>query len=125
MDHYRGDVSYELWISATEATAGTERTFAFHTPHGQPRLVTIGVPVGARDGDMVVVPGAGGPAQSGAHYGDFYAAIRIGVPQAGQAGHPTPELALAAAAGRAWPSQAVPAGSLRQWLRQLGRKSSA
>ncbi len=124
MDHYRGDVTYELWISVAEAAAGTERTFAFHTPQGQPRLVAICVPAGARDGDLVVVPGEGGPSQSSAHYGDFYAAIRLGVPQAGQAGHPTSELALAAAAGRAWPPHESSDGPLRQWLRQLRRKSS-
>ena len=56
MNHYRGDVSYDVYITAEEAALGTERTFAFHTARGEIRTITVQVPAGARHGDFVLVP---------------------------------------------------------------------
>jgi DnaJ-class molecular chaperone len=122
MNHYRGDVSYEVWITPEEASVGTQRTFAFHTAQGCLRTVTICVPAGVRNGDFVLVPCEGGPSATGERYGDFYAAIRIGMePLPGASGHLSPDLAVAAALDRGWPMQEEPSAPLRQWLWRLWR----
>lgn len=80
MNHFLGDVSYTVSISQDEALSGTQRQLFFHAPNGALRCVTIDIPPGVRQGDAVLIRGAGGPSMDGREYGDLYALVAIEMP---------------------------------------------
>jgi curved DNA-binding protein len=73
------DVEHQAEISLEEAFTGTQRTLQFHSPNGQPRNVTVKVPVGADNGTRVRVAGEGGPGIGGGKRGDLYLTIKLAV----------------------------------------------
>jgi curved DNA-binding protein len=71
------DVEHQAEITLEEAFSGTQRTLQFHSPNGQPRNVTVKVPVGADNGTRVRVSGEGGPGIGGGKRGDLYLILKI------------------------------------------------
>ncbi len=71
------DVEHQAEIALEEAFSGTQRTLQFHSPNGQPRNVTVKVPVGADNGTRVRVSGEGGPGIGGGKRGDLYLILKI------------------------------------------------
>jgi curved DNA-binding protein len=71
------DVDYQAEITLEEAFNGAERTVQFHTPNGQPRVITVKIPPGVDTGARVRVAGEGGPGIGGGKRGDLYLVIKI------------------------------------------------
>jgi curved DNA-binding protein len=71
------DVEQQVTISLNEAFAGTQRTFQFHNPNGQPRNITVKIPPGSDNGTKVRVAGEGAPGIGGGKRGDLYVVIKV------------------------------------------------
>lgn len=71
------DVEHQAEITLEEAFSGTQRTLQFHSPNGQPRNVTVKVPIGADNGTRVRVSGEGGPGIGGGKRGDLYLILKV------------------------------------------------
>lgn len=67
------DVSYALPVEFLEAAQGAKKTVTL--PDG--KTLTITIPEGARDGEMMRLKGQGGPGYEGGEPGDAYVEIRV------------------------------------------------
>src|SRR5262249_24080812 len=66
------DVDHQAEITLEEAFNGAERMVQFHSPNGQPRVITVKIPPGVDAGARVRVAGEGGPGIGGGKRGDLF-----------------------------------------------------
>lgn len=71
------DVEQQVEITLEEAFSGTSRTLQFHSPNGQPRNITVKIPIGVDNGSRVRVAGEGGPGMGGGRRGDLYLLVKV------------------------------------------------
>lgn len=70
------DIEAEMSLGFEEAVLGTTATLTM-AADGESRQVTVRVPAGIEDGQLIRVPGQGGPGRSGGPRGDLYVTVRV------------------------------------------------
>lgn len=71
------DIEHPVEITLEEAFAGTQRAVQFQGPHGQPRSITVKIPIGVDTGSRVRMAGEGGAGMGGGKRGDLYLVVKM------------------------------------------------
>jgi DnaJ-class molecular chaperone len=71
------EATHYVTVTLAEACIGSVCTLNFHYADGQPYEVEISIPPGAHDGQVVLVPGAGGPSKDGQRRGNLRVIVCI------------------------------------------------
>src|SRR5688572_4097475 len=77
---YRMDgqaIEHEIEVTLDEAFTGTQRTLQVSSPSGQPRTITVKIPVGVDNGSRVRVAGEGAQGIGGGKRGDLFLVIKM------------------------------------------------
>ena len=71
------DSEHPIEISLDEAFAGAQRMLQLTSAGGQPRTITVKIPVGADTGTRVRITGEGNPGMGGGRRGDLYLIVKV------------------------------------------------
>lgn len=71
------DIESEILVSLDEVMNGSERELVMQPSHGERKTVTIRIPRGVGEGQMIRCAGLGGPGVAGGPAGDLFLRVRL------------------------------------------------